>query len=237
MPKKPPRDAHYQQHFRRRLPKRYSDIVGPTTTKVNPPRREFTFREKESTNAAAAVCSPHNHQQLSSKPNKTEDIYTVNAPNKKTNETVSSVSRQEKYERSHPARRYNSKSKRLASTNAVDLLAHRMQAAMSVELMHSLDRNFVFGDKKQSTSYLHMNRSYSFNVSTPPPSVWWQKSMQMDPHYYMIPRVKTYLDDEQKSIETIQSFDEPTPDYEEEIVIQENQNDQTQEEPAEDEDN
>ncbi|CAF1040522.1 unnamed protein product [Adineta ricciae] len=234
VPKKPPRDAHYQQHFRRRLPKRYSDIVGPTTTKVNPPRREFTFKEKESTDAAAAVLSPRNHRQLSSKPNKTEDIYTVNAPNKKTNETVSSVPRTEKYERSNPARRYNSKNKRLASTNAVDLLAHRMQAAMSAELMHSLDRNFVFGDKKQTASYLHMNRSYSFNISTPPPSAWWQKSIHMDHHYYMIPRVKTYLDDEQKSIETIQSLDEPTPDYEEEIVIQENQNDQTDEEPAAD---
>lgn len=101
-----------------------------------------------------------------------------------------------------------------------------MQAAMSVELMHSLDRNFVFGDKKHLSNFVHMNRSHSFHSSTPPSNDWREKSLLPKQHYYhIIPRVKHYLDDEQKSIETVPSRDEPTPDYDEEIIIRRIHND------------
>lgn len=84
---------------------------------------------------------------------------------------------------------------------------------MSLELMHSLDRNFVFGDKKQGGNHPHANRSFSFNVPASPPSNWWRKSPQREQHYHIIPRVNQRLDDEQNSV------DEPTPDYDEEIAI------------------
>ena len=124
----------------------------------------------------------------------------------------------EKKEHAIVTRRYSSKNKRLSTTNAVDLLAHRMQAAMSTELMHSLDRNFVFGDKKQlmMNNNLNMNRSHSFHITS---NDWWEKSEHKKHHYHIIPRVKHCLDDVQKSIETIPSLDEPTPDYDEEIII------------------
>ncbi|UJR15181.1 hypothetical protein I4U23_002142 [Adineta vaga] len=208
--KKPPRDTHYQQQHRRRLPKRYSDIVGPTTSKINLPRKE---------SIAPLPSQRYHHRHSSTNLNHIEDIDNVHSSTKKSNGIASSLPRKEKYERSGVTRRYSSKNKRLSSTNAVDLLAHRMQAAMSTELMHSLDRNFVFGDKKQSANYLQMNRSYSFNISTPPPDVWWNKSLQKDHHYHMIPRVKPCFDDEEKSIETSRSVDEPTPDYEDETII------------------
>ena len=103
------------------------------------------------------------------------------------------------------------------NSKAVDLLAHRMQAAMSVELMHSLDRNFVFGDKKVTPNGTNVNRSHSFHVSIQPPNDWWEKSLQKAAHdhhhhHHIIPRVKECLDDEQKSV----TYDEPTPDYDEE---------------------
>jgi hypothetical protein len=80
-----------------------------------------------------------------------------------------------------------------------------MQAAMSSELMHSLDRNFVFGDRhKQSMNRLFVNRSRSFNIFAP--------TTKQD-NYHLIPRVKLNLDKENIPI------DEPTPDYDEEIIV------------------
>jgi hypothetical protein len=78
-----------------------------------------------------------------------------------------------------------------------------MQAAMSSELMHSLDRNFVFGDRKQLTNRLFIPRSHSFNIVTS-----WNKKIKLNPSDQLIPRVK------------IENFllDEPTPDYDEDII-------------------
>ena len=70
-----------------------------------------------------------------------------------------------------------------------------------------------------------MNRSHSFNISTPPSNDWWDKSVQKQHYYHIIPRVKHCLDDGQKSVETIPSIDEPTPDYDEEIIIRRIDND------------
>jgi len=105
-----------------------------------------------------------------------------------------------------------------------------MQAAMSSELMCSLDRNFVFGDKKQSSNCTHINRSHSFQIPIQSTNDWWDKSLENQSYYHIIPRVKEYLDDEQKSI----SLDEPTPDYEEEdtIIRQINNNNDIDEEPT-----
>jgi hypothetical protein len=117
-------------------------------------------------------------------------------------------------------RRYSSKNRRLSTIHAVDVLAHRMQAAMSVELMHSLDRNFVFGDKKQLINNSHINRSHSLHVqSSSSSNDWWENSLKKQHYYHIIPRVKHTIDDEQKSIETIPSVDELTPDYDEEFII------------------
>jgi hypothetical protein len=47
-----------------------------------------------------------------------------------------------------------------------NMLAQRMQAAMSTELMHSLNRNFIVNDRKQSHQYSFFSRSHSFNICT-----------------------------------------------------------------------
>jgi hypothetical protein len=214
-----------QQHIRRRFSKRYSDIVGPSFTKVYLPRRDSTIQKKQST----IPLSPHKHYRTSIKRNTNEGLYIINSHNKKSAEILSSLSKIKKNEQSVNTRRYNSKNKHLSTTNSVDLLAHRMQAAMSSELMFSLDRNFVFSDKKQSSNNTHVNRSHSFHIPIQSTNDWWDKSVQKQSYYHIIPRVKEYFDDEQKSI----SLDEPTPDYDEDIIIKQiNNNDDIGEEPT-----
>ena len=104
----------------------------------------MTLREKQT----IIPSSQHNHRHASIKANNNEHLYIINSHNKKSAEILASLPKTEKKDHTCVTRRYNSKNKRLSTSNAVDLLAHRMQAAMSTELMHSLDRNFVFGDKK-----------------------------------------------------------------------------------------
>ncbi|CAF4357095.1 unnamed protein product [Rotaria sp. Silwood2] len=215
LPKKNSHDNHYQQHTRRRLPKRYSDIVGPSSNKIYLPRRDSISRNKQIIHSL----SQYNHPRTSFKAKSTETLYIINSHNKKSVDLLSSLSNIEPKEHSIVTRRYSSKNKRLSTSNAVDLLAHRMQAAMSTELMHSLDRNFVFGDKKQSLNYSHMNRSQSFHISTSPSNKYRDKYLEKEHFYHVIPRVKHRLDDEQKSIETISSLDELTPDYDDDIII------------------
>ncbi|CAF2802697.1 unnamed protein product [Rotaria sp. Silwood2] len=232
LPKKNSHDNHYQQHTRRRLPKRYSDIVGPSSNKIYLPRRDSISRNKQIIHSL----SQYNHPRTSFKAKSTETLYIINSHNKKSVDLLSSLSNIEPKEHSIVTRRYSSKNKRLSTSNAVDLLAHRMQAAMSTELMHSLDRNFVFGDKKQSLNYSHMNRSQSFHISTSPSNKYRDKYLEKEHFYHVIPRVKHRLDDEQKSIETISSLDELTPDYDDDIIIRRinnnnNNNDEIDEEP------
>jgi hypothetical protein len=83
-----------------------------------------------------------------------------------------------------------------------------MQAAMSSELMHSLDRNFVFGDRKQLNNNSLMPRSHSFNICTS-----WNKTSKLSSSHQLIPRVKIDFDKENISC------DEPTPDYNQEFII------------------
>ncbi|CAF3997536.1 unnamed protein product [Adineta steineri] len=226
VPKKLPQDNQYQQQARRRIPKRYSDVVGPTSTKAYLPRRDSATGDNQPNNPL----SQRAHRRTSLKPNSTDGLYVINSHNKKSTEILSSLPKLDKHDQSCVTRRYNSKNKRLSTSNAVDLLAHRMQAAMSTELMHSLDRNFVFGDKKHASNCVHMNRSYSFNITTSPSNDWWEKPLQKPNHYHIIPRVKHCLDDERKSIETVPSIDEPTPDYDDdEIIIQKIHNDSNDE--------
>jgi len=59
-----------------------------------------------------------------------------------------------------------------------------MQAAMSSELMHSLDRNYVLNDRKQLLNHLFVSRSHSFNICTS-----WNKNSS----YHFIPRAKIDL--------------------------------------------
>ncbi len=75
---------------------------------------------------------------------------------------------------------------------------------MSSELMHSLDRNFVSGDRKQLRNHLFMPRSHSFNIWTS-----WNKKSERHSSYHFIPRVKINFDKENLLL------DEPTPDYDE----------------------
>jgi hypothetical protein len=88
-----------------------------------------------------------------------------------------------------------------------------MQAAMSSELMHSLDRNFVLNDHKHLINHLFVSRSHSFNICT----AWNKKSEQKFSHHF-IPRAK--INSNRKSI----LINEPTPDYDEEIIIRTIQN-------------
>ena len=147
----------------------------------------------------------------------------INTAEKKSGEIFSSFSKKRKSQRS--TRRYQSKNKQHPSANTVDLLAHRMQAAMSAELMHSLDRNFVFGEKKISMNgTTTVNRSQSFHIPTQTSSDCWEKS-----HYYqIIPRVNETFDQDFKSL----SSEEPTPDYDDEIIIRPITNYEVGEEPS-----
>ena len=171
LPKKPLRN-HHNQHVRRRIPKRYSDIIAPSSTKIFPLRKDPTIREKQTLLPnRSSNNAPRRH---SLKPIH-ETIYCFNTHKKKPREN-----------------KHN------------DILAHRMQAAMSSELMHSLDRNFVFGDRKQLANRLFIPRSHSFTTVTS-----CNKKTKLDSSDQLIPRVK------------IENFllDEPTPDYDEDIII------------------
>lgn len=205
---------HALQPIRRRFSKRYSDIVRPASNKIYLPRRDSIKPNKYPS-------STYKQSRTSFKRNNTEGLYVINASEKKTGEIFSSLSKKKRTE--HSTRRYQSKNKQLPTANTVDLLAHRMQAAMSVELMHSLDRNFVFGEKKSSS----INRSQSFHIPTQTSSDQWEKS-----HYYhVIPRVNESLEQDFKSL----SSEEPTPDYDDDdddLVIRVMKNDEIGEEPT-----
>ncbi|CAF3698323.1 unnamed protein product [Rotaria socialis] len=232
LPKKPIRDNHSQQHARRRLPKRYSDLVGPLSNKIYLPRKDSLPRETQLRDTS----SQHDHQPPTTKGKSGESFCAINSHSKRAAEILSTISKNERKEHSFVTRRYSSKNKQLSTTNAVDLLAHRMQAAMSAELMHSLDRNFVFSDRKQLSNFTNINRSQSLHISKAPMHNRKDKSHDNEPYYHVIPRVKYRPDDEQKSIETMSSVDELTPDYDDDDIIirpfETNSNDEIGEEPA-----
>lgn len=243
IPKKVPRDSHSQQHVRRRLPKRYSDLVGPLSTKIYLPTRDSCRREKptlDSSSSSTTTTTQQNYQRTSTKGKSSEGFYSINSQNRKSSEIPSNVSKSNKKDHSIVRRRYTSKNKRVQSTNVVDLLAHRMQAAMSAELMYSLDRNFSYGEKKQSSNCSYINRSQSLYITKTPQLN--RKENSQEHYYHIIPRVKCRFDDERKSIETISSIEELTPDYydDDDIIIKPiktNSNDEIGEEPAIDYDN
>ena len=130
---------HYRPQFRRRLPKRYSDIVGPSSTKALLCHNDSVLREKHSVSRL-----PRRHSTKTSN----EIFHYLRSPPPKARHLIPSFS--------------------IIKTPGTfeNVLAHRMQAAMSSELMHSLDRNFVFGDRKLSHHHPRMPRSHSFNICT-----------------------------------------------------------------------
>lgn len=215
LPKKFPHDNQLPQHLRKRLPKRYSDIVGPTSNKVYLPRKDSIIRGHQ----IHRTSSPSIRQTNSLKTKSNETLHTVDFNNKKPTEQASSLPKSETRQRSIVARRYSSKNKRLVTSKAVDLLAHRMQAAMSAELMHSLDRNFVFSERKLPLNHISVNRSQSTHITSSPKAGWWGKSSDKEHVYHIIPRVKHCFDGERKSMQTISSSDELTPDYDEDNII------------------
>lgn len=147
----------------------------------------------------------------------------------KIRERIASLPRIDQNEQSFVKHRHNHKTQRLSMHNAVDVLAHRMQAAMSTELMNSLDRNFVFCEKKASAHLSLMNRSQSFNHATLPLHGWRPEPLTKHRSHQLIPRVQPVFDEEDKSIETIASVDEPTPDYDEEVIVHRKQEDTDEE--------
>ena len=162
---------------------------------------------------------PSPRRRSSAKSSHHELSPTVLPHHPKARERVASLPRIDQTEQSLVKHRYNHKTQRLSMHNAVDVLAHRMQAAMSTELMHSLDRNFVFCEKKASAHLSLMNRSQSFNHATLPSHDWHPEPLTKHKSHQLIPRVKSVFDEEDKSIGTIPSVDEPTPDYDEEIIV------------------
>ena len=231
-PKKAPRDHRPEPaaQARRRIPKRYSDIVGPSGHRAVPNRRESLLREKPATVPAL----PDRRSSLKPAANG----HPSGPHHPKHRERLSSLPRHDHRDQPTVPHRYNHhKHKRLSSTNAVDILAHRMQAAMSTELMHSLDRNFVFSDRRHAGNHrILINRSQSFNQSALPSHEWLERSPPPPPRtkqvdHQIIPRVRHVRDDGQKSIETIASVDELTPDYDEDVLVRAHQKDTDDEEP------
>jgi hypothetical protein len=93
-----------------------------------------------------------------------------------------------------------------------------MQAAMGSELMNSLDRNFVLGDRRQL-----IPRSHSLNICI---------TGKRKPSFHFLPRVKI-------NFKKREPVEEPTPDYDEqedEYVIRtiKNEDDTATEEPIAD---
>lgn len=96
-----------------------------------------------------------------------------------------------------------------------DHLAHRMQAAMSSELMNSLDRNLIINERRQLVP-----RSHSFNVTS-------RKARRVERKYsyHFLPRVKLNFSkrniffnqlmskDDQSNVKIDQNEEEPTIDY------------------------
>ncbi|CAF0952506.1 unnamed protein product [Adineta steineri] len=186
----PPLSPHpHYQHTRRRIPKRYSDIVGPSSTKNFLQQKDPIIQDKRTFLSSSQVNRSliNNRRRQSLKPIHETD-YCFNTNRKKSRE----IKNHHNYHHEQPIK-HN------------DALAHRMQAAMSTELMHSLDRNFVFGDRKQTKNHLLMTRSHSFNICTT-----WKKKSQRNSYQHLIPRVKI-------SNFNFENFpiEEPTPDYDE----------------------
>ena len=74
-PRKLLRNHHNQpQHFRRRLSKRYSDIVGPSSSKIYLPGKDSTFREKQTIISLPS----YKHYRTSLKRNNNEGLYIIN---------------------------------------------------------------------------------------------------------------------------------------------------------------
>lgn len=161
LPRKFSRDGNFQHGVRRRLPKRFSDLVVPSK---GSPRRGPSTRS-ESLMYEKIDSNPGSSRHFDRKPTS------------------------------------NLKNQRLPSSDSIDVLAQRMQAAMSSELLHSLDRNFVLSEKK----LVAINRSQSFN----PSALTKTKSFQM------IPRVRSDFLDEISA-----SIDDLTPDYDQEILVE-----------------
>ena len=185
--RKPPVNHHHCQYIRRRLPKRYSDIVGPTSAKILLSRKDSTNRERHHLYHRPSAKIPRHH---SLKPVH-ETIYYYNSSKRKSRD-INDL-------RYHPTSKNN------------DHLAHRMQAAMSSELMSSLDRNFVLGDRRQLINNLLIPRSQSFQIGTSQ-----NRKAKRKSSFQLIPRV--HINFKKENV----IFDEPTPDYDEqdeEVVI------------------
>jgi len=192
--RKPSHNYHRYQHIRRRIPKRYSDIVVPSSAKFFLSNNREKHHHYLYNRSSANILRRHSLKPIN------ETIYYFNSSKKKSREI---------------------KDLRYHQTN--DHLAHRMQAVMSSELMNSLDRNFVLGDRRQL-----IPRSHSLNIFTRK-----NKKTERKTSFHFIPRVKMNF----KKADT--TFEEPTPDYDEqddELIIRtiENENDTITEEPIAD---
>ncbi|CAF0959915.1 unnamed protein product [Rotaria sordida] len=191
---------HHRQHIRRRIPKRYSNIIGSFTRKNFSLEKDSINREKQtilplfqsnhfSTTKTKNSRHHHHHHSLKSI---NEKIYCFNKNKKKSHEIKDHYS-------NHTIKHNN-------------ILAQRMQAAMSSELMNSLDRNFVFGYNKQSTTNSIITRSHSFDICTS----YNDKSDEISYHNFKS-KIKNNFNKEDISIHV------PTPDYDEQnddIIIQ-----------------
>lgn len=159
-----------QTTTRRRISKRYSDIVGPCSNKTSLLRERYY---RSSANVTRR--------------------YSLKTINERSN-IVRKVSRE-------------------SSIKSNDFLAHRMQVAMSSELMNSLDRNEKHTERKDL-----IKRSQTFHQWT----IKDEKSM-IETKVLSIPRVQISFEQE------IEEYDEPTVDYDDD--------DDEEEEEAEEEEN
>ena len=148
--------SHYKQHLRRRLPKRYSDIVSPSSTRIFLSRKESINRDRPilPDRSSAHLLRRHSMNPIN------ETMYFFNQSRRKSRDPF-------EY-RQHHMIKHN------------DHLAHRMQAAMSSELMSSLDRNLIVNERRQLVP-----RSHSFNVTSRKP-----RRVERKYSYHFLPRVK-----------------------------------------------
>ena len=117
--------SHYKSHLRRRLPKRYSDLISPTSTKIFLSRKDSFARDRPS----AHILRRHSLKPIH------ETIDSFNPSRRKSREI------------------FDYRQHQLVKQN--DHLAQRMQAVLSSELMNSFDRNFLVNRRKPCVPRSH----------------------------------------------------------------------------------
>ena len=177
---------HHCHHIRRRISKRYTNIVDSSSRDIFLLRKDLIDQEKQTFPSL-------------SKPRRSFTKISHRHSLRPVHEAVHCFNSHRKNKpcqtKDHD---YNS------IINSKNILAHRMQAAMSSELVYSLNRNFVSANHEQVKNHSFMGRSCSFNIGA-------TKNIKSEHYSYdhLRPRIRIDFNKEHIPVKL------PTPDYDE----------------------